>query len=499
VKRRASGTLGLIQHALGSPPDVTPVAGEDERIRELGVEPVFKRVLGLATVAFLAIAIQGPTAAAFTVAIASLTVLGPSLIWTVPVVFVFQLVLAVIWAELASHYPLSGGIYQWARFLGGEAVGFFSGLMYLTALLIVISALGFGMTAIVNGVVPSIALTTQNQVIVTLALAAVVAGLCVMPVKVVSRVNAVGVIAELLCLASFVVVFFANTRQSVSVINTTAGTTHGRSFLGAFLIGAALMVGVLTGSETAGIFAEDSQKSLVAPGRAIVISCFAVAFSTGLLLFAIILGTPNFHATVANPAGWITAALDSAVGSTGAKVFLCGAGIAVFSTTLAALMAASRLMFGMARDKQLPGVALLTRTSRRTGQPIAAIIVCAALAMVPLLFASRIHVLVAAFTGMLVLSYVLTLAALIRRRLQDWPHEEAPLSLGRWAWPLTLIGFAYTVFLMIDLLVKRPETNPDLGSYPVLWEFGVVFAVLGGAWWFLKLRPMHRRATDLAA
>jgi hypothetical protein len=52
---------------------------------------------------------------------------------------------------------------------------------------------------------------------------------------------------------------------------------------------------------------------------------------------------------------------------------------------------------------------------------------------------------------------------------------------------------------MIDLLVKRPETNPDLGSYPVLWEFGVAFAVLGGAWWFLKLRPMHQRATYLAA
>jgi amino acid transporter len=119
----------------------------------------------------------------------------------------------------------------------------------------------------------------------------------------------------------------------------------------------------------------------------------------------------------------------------------------VFSTTLAALMAASRLMFGMAREKQLPGAALLTRTSRRTEQPIAAIIVCAALTIVPLLFANRIHVLVAAFTGMVVLSYVLTLAALIRRRLQGWPHEEAPLSLGRWAWPLTLIGFAYTVFL----------------------------------------------------
>ena len=119
---------------------------DEEQVRELGVEPVFKRVLGLASVAFLAIAFQGPTAAAFTIGIAMLPIMGPALIWTIPVILVFQMVLSVLWAELCSHYPLTGGIYQWARYLGGEAAGFFAGLMYLTALLILMSALGFGMT-----------------------------------------------------------------------------------------------------------------------------------------------------------------------------------------------------------------------------------------------------------------------------------------------------------------------------------------------------------------
>src|SRR5207245_1179036 len=86
--------------------------GEDQHIRELGVQPVFKRVLGLAAVAFLAIAFQGPTAAAFTVAIAMVSVMGPSLIWTVPVILVFELVLSLIWSKLCSHYPLPTGVYQ---------------------------------------------------------------------------------------------------------------------------------------------------------------------------------------------------------------------------------------------------------------------------------------------------------------------------------------------------------------------------------------------------
>jgi amino acid transporter len=474
-------------------------AGEDQHIRELGVEPVFKRVLGLAAVAFLAIAFQGPTAAAFTVAIAMVSIMGPSLIWTVPVILVFQLVLALIWAELCSHYPLTGGVYQWARYLGGEAVGFFAGLMYLTALLILMSALGFGMTAVINGIDSSIALNTTNQVIITLLLAAGVAGLCALPVRVVSMVNSLGVVVELVVLTSFVVIFFAHTRQSASVIDTTAGATHGTSsFLSAFLVGAVLMVGVLTGSETAGIFAEDSRESRVAPGRAIVIACFSVAFFTGLLFFALILATPDFHAAIANPGAWVTQAVDSAIGTTGGKIFLIGAAVAVFSTTVATLMAAQRMMFGMARDGQLPGAQWLTYRSVRTGQPIVAIALCAGLGMIPLFFSHQIPVLVAAFTGMLILPLVLTLGSLIVRRLQGWPHTRAPVSLGMWAWPLTLIGFAYTIALTVDLAVRRPTTNPDLGGYPVLWEFAVAFVVLGGGWWFLKLRQRQARPADAA-
>src|SRR5262245_16835067 len=99
---------------------------DDAELRELGVQPVFKRVLGLFSVSFLAIACQGPTAAIFTVGIAMIAFLGPSLIWTVPVVLLFQLIIALIWMELSSYYPLAGGIYQWARYLGGEMVGFFA-------------------------------------------------------------------------------------------------------------------------------------------------------------------------------------------------------------------------------------------------------------------------------------------------------------------------------------------------------------------------------------
>jgi amino acid transporter len=107
---------------------------------------------------------------------------------------------------------------------------------------------------------------------------------------------------------------------------------------------------------------------------------------------------------------------------------------------------------------------------------------------VPLVVASRIPILVSAFTGMFVLTYIMTLGALIARRLRGWPHERAVLSLGKWGWPLTIISFIYVIFLAIDFGWKRPSLNPNIGGIPVLWEFVIVVGAFGAIYWFGWLR-----------
>jgi amino acid transporter len=473
---------------------------DDADLREMGVEPVFDRVLGVASVSALAIAFQGPISSLVTVGIAMIAILGPFLIWTVPVVLVFQIVLALIWMELSSQYPLVGGIYQWGRNLGGETVGFFAGLFYLSALLILMSALGFGMQALVVGLFPSIPANTTSQVIITIALTILVALVCSMPVRIVASINSIGVAVEMICLVGFAGAFLFHTRQPISVVLHTSGavTDSGSwSLVVAFTAGIGLMVGVLTGSETAGIFAEDSVKGRVTPGRATLIACIAVAAAVFLLFLATTLATPNLHEAIANPGSWVTLALDSAVGSGWlSKVFLCGAAVAVFSTTLATLMSSSRLMFGMAREDQLPGSKWLTRTHKTTEQPINAIATCAVLGVVPLVAASKIPILVSAFTEMFVLTYLLVLISLVVQRLRGWPAEPR-FSLGAWAWPLTLVGLAYVIFLTIVFEFPRPSLNPNLGGVPVLWEFALVVTLFGVI--YLAISKRRSREVDSVA
>ena len=66
------------------------------------------------------------------------------------------------------------------------------------------------------------------------------------------------------------------------------------------------------------------------------------------------------------------------------------------STSIATLAAIVRMMYGMARDRQLPGSQYLTRLSGRAQEPIICIVVAALLSMVPLLFVQQIPVLIAA-------------------------------------------------------------------------------------------------------
>src|SRR6201987_6046184 len=43
---------------------------------------------------------------------------GPAFFWTWPAMLAGQLAVALCFAELAAHYPLCGGVYQWSRRVG---------------------------------------------------------------------------------------------------------------------------------------------------------------------------------------------------------------------------------------------------------------------------------------------------------------------------------------------------------------------------------------------
>ena len=58
-----------------------------------------------------------------------------------------MLFVALVFGELASHYPVSGALYQYSKFSVGPAYGWFVGWFYGIALLITVAAVDTGSSA----------------------------------------------------------------------------------------------------------------------------------------------------------------------------------------------------------------------------------------------------------------------------------------------------------------------------------------------------------------
>jgi amino acid transporter len=258
------------------------------------------------------------------------------------------------------------------------------------------------------------------------------------------------------------------------------------SYLWPFLVVVALVVTQLVGFETAGAFAEETNKSRIKPSQAIIAGLVGTVLILFIFDLCMILSIPNVPKAMAGAS--IVPIITSALGTGFAKLFFVGAIISVFSTGIATLATIVRMMYGMARNGQLPGSGFLTKLSPRSDEPLGTIVVAAILSIIPLIFIKKIEVLVAAITALIIIPYILVLGALLFRRLGGWPTVSSQFKLGRWGLPITIAGLIWTVIILWDAAWPREITNPDLGFMPVIEDLAIGTAIVGVIWWFVSLR-----------
>jgi amino acid transporter len=480
-------------------PVTTTAAQEDsdnQYLRQLGVEPRLRRALGFLTGTLFAVAFQGPTTGALLITAATLAFGGPAFIWSIVIIFALQLLLAVTWAELSSHYPLTGGIYQWARRLGGGLVGWMTGLFYVVAIILVMPAVGFAMNIVLSGLFSSITLTLGHEVIISIITTVVAAMLMAASVRIVAIINSIGVALELAVLLIAAIALFAHAHQPVSVVGQTGGVQGTGSYFWPFAVVVALVVTQLVGFETAGAFAEETKTARIKPSQAIIAGLSGTALVLFIFDLALLLALPNVHKAMLDP-NMIPDTMTAVLGSGFAKLFFAGAMVSVFSTAIATLATIVRMIYGMARNNQLPATRFLTRLSPRTDEPLGTIAVAALASLVPLIFIKRIPVIIAAITALIIIPYILVLVSLLVRRLRGWPPLPSRFSLGRWGLPITVAGIVWTVVVLWDAAWPRAATNPNLGPLPVIEDLGLGVLVVGLLWWFVSLRRETQEAPQV--
>jgi urea carboxylase system permease len=486
--------------------DETPAEArsDEDELARFGYRQELRRSLGLFSSFAVAFSYISPTTGIFTLFALGLSTIGGIFFWSWPIVALGQFIIALSFAELASHYPLAGSVYQWSKFLAGKAHAWFTSWMYLFAGILTITAvavtLPLALIPTLNGMGWHLSNSLHNQRIVALIGMLLVTMLNIYGVRAVALINNVGVLFEILGMVVFAFVMaLLHNHQGVGVVFHSGGTNV---TLSTFLVAMFMSLFVIYGFDTASSLAEETRNPRKEGPKAILFAVAGAFVVGGVFLWATLMAVPGTLASGVKNALGPADVIDANFSNAFATTYLTVVTIAIFICLLAIQANVMRLCFGMARDGQLPGSAALRTVNPRLHTPWVACIAITVLAAIPLMQYAGATYLAIAATGLIYLSYFLIGLAILRARMNGWPRRPAPFSLGKWGIPVSLAGLAWGGGMLVNFAWPRAVSNPTpkqtgkllnfhwgwLNDRPVLWTVAIVIAGVGAVYYGLVQR-----------
>jgi urea carboxylase system permease len=484
-------------------PNLSQEQRDEALLQKFGYRQELRRTLGFLSnfaVAFSYISVSTGTFSLFYLGLAAG---GPAFFWTWPIVAAGQFLVALNFAELASHFPIAGSIYQWSKRLSGYTLGWFTGWIYFFAGVLTVTAVAYTIQVPLLSIFPNIPATIlgiPNGVFI--ALVAIIIGtlINIAGVRLVSIINNIGVVAEIIGMFGFALILLLfNNHQPVSFLFTGPHTSlqspgsewtpgFGVTYTGAFLAALFMSLFVIYGFDTAGTLGEETRDPQRNAPRGVLWS-IGLSFIAGLLfLGGTLLSIKNYPKIegIAQGTNFLQALptiIQDALGPFWGNVYLFVVLIAVCVCMLAIQSATIRLMFSMGRDGRLPFGNVWGKVNPTFHTPMWAGIAVAVLSALPFLISTAIGVIVTGATGMIYLSYFMNNVASLNARFKGWPREKSPFSLGRWGIPINVLALIYGGLMIINFLwfggLRSIYTNPALNSVFTSWSSIPVLNVIG--------------------
>jgi amino acid transporter len=506
----------------------TQAPGGHERdaadLAQFGYRQELKRSLGTFSSFAVAFSYISPSTGIFTLFALGLTTLGGVFIWTWPVVALGQFLVALNLAEVSSHYPVAGSVFQRTKYLASRRYSWFTGWIYLFAGILTVTAvvatLPLALIPALNGLgwhslgTGSSSTVLHTQLIVAMITLVVITVLNIYGLRLVAIINNTGVLFEILGMFVFALILVAfHDHQGFHIVTDSAGIhVWPSSFLAAMF----MSLFVIYGFDTASTLAEETRDPRRAAPKAVlasvigafvigafvigafVIGAFVIgAFVIGgVFLLGVLVAIPNLHAAITgnsglgfSPANIIEANFSPAF----ATIYLLVVSAAIFVCCLSIMAATIRLCFGMSRDNQLPFSGPLSKVAPSLHTPVWTCIVIAVLAAIPSIKYPGAGIIAIAATGMIYLSYFLGNLVIMRARARGWPKIKAPFSLGCWGVVVNVLALLYGGAMLVNFAWPRAASNPKpnqtagalslglsfLNKIPILWTVAVLIALIG--------------------
>jgi urea carboxylase system permease len=478
-------------------------ARDDAHLLSLGIKPELRRTLGFLSnfaIAFSFISVSTGSFGNFGVGIG---LGGPAFFWSWPIVILGQTIVALVFAELSSHFPVAGSIYQWSKRLSNRTLGWFTGWFYFWAQVVTVTAVAVIVAFVIDGIHGPVGDTpfldspdptglTTMFTFVSLVTLVITTLINAFGVRLLSILNNIGVATEILGMFVFalILLFFAN-HQSPSILLDTGGAeaATGGNYLPAFALGMFMSLFIVYGFDTAGTFGEETLDAGRQAPRGVLASVLISGLVGAVFLIAVILAIPSVpDAMKEGQAGGfpiattIIGALQTELfaGITLGELYLFVILASVFVCTLAIQGAATRMMFSMSRDRHLPLGSVWGQVNHTFRTPANAAIAVGVLAALPILVIGPLggFFMSIAATGLIYLSYLLCNLGVLAARMRGWPHKPAWFNLGPWGMPVNILAILWGGSMLFNIGIwqdkgifgefggdGRAYTNPAFSAF----------------------------------
>ena len=410
-----------------------------------------------------------------------------------------QILVATVYAELSSQFPIAGGAYKWARQLGGETAGLYAGVIYVSSAIAMLTT-----TAYTGGIwLATLFSSVSGGGVMMVAWGAVFLMVCTLlnlaHVSVFKLVINLGVYAEVIgSLGVAVVLFFFFREHSFSELFQHLGTGTAPSEMAAFLAALAIAGWAFIGFDACSTTAEETRQPRRMVPRAIFFSLCTVGavviFNSAALTLSFDHDTLVRASVTSDP---ITPLIADRLGPWFEKPFLAIVTIAFLACGASVVKYVSRIVYSMSREGNMPVMLSHVTADKRPRNAVICTAVLAGLGLVFGLNDGAVATVIAFGTGGLYAMFAMTTGVGLYARLTGrWDPSLGDLKLGVWGLVINGIAFLWSVFEFINIAWPREYIAPLNAPWWQLWAVPLVLGAILGATTLYILINRHPSPVD---
>ena len=480
--------------------------GDDDHLRALGYEPKLDRKINLIANFALGFLYLSPMVGVVALFGLGMTEGGPPSILWIFLVGIGMLLVAFVFGEVVSQFPIAGGLYQWTRRLWNGRAAWLMSWIYIGCLTVGITSTALFSSGFVASLLfgtedePSVTASPILTLVITLSVLAIGLLFNLSGSKALARICKIGLAGELfgIIVVGLYLILFQR-KNSFSVFFDSMGSAGEGSYLAAF-IGASLVgLYLYYGFEACGEVAEETPNPARSIPRSMILTVTVGGVAAIFAFAGYVLAAPNLQGIVdgdvSNP---IPTILQSTLGTAGMKIFLVIILISFLAGVMGQQTAVSRLVYSFARDDMFPGSRVITKTGKKSHIPYNALLITNILPVILVVyvyFSPDSLFRIAAFQVLAgYCAFAIVVFAALRARTKGW-RPAGLFSLGRWG---TLTNVVALVYLLAGMVILG---KPDLATAGLAWYdrwiallgFGIV-ALTGLAYLLIAKPDRHSTA-----